>query len=314
MTEPTPDMVRHAADWHAALSSGEATEADFARCSAWQSEHPAQAEAFRRIERIMGRLDGLPPGPAREALRAGGVASRQARRLIAGGAVLGLLVPLALASADWPWITADYHTGTGEIAERVLPDGTRVTLASNSAIRIDYDRPERRIQLVRGEIMLDVARDPVRPLMVETAQGSLQALGTRFAVRRGESGADTDVIVEESSVEACAAGGNCLVLKPGDSAHLRGHHVEGPVPVPADATAWTRGLLVADAMPLAQVLAELSRYHAGFLRYDASRLADLRVSGVFPLRDTATALTALSAALPIEVHRYTGFFLAVERR
>lgn len=314
MTEPTPDMVRHAADWHAMLNSGEATEADFARCSTWQSEHPAQAEAFRRVQRIMGQLNGLPPGPAQEALRAGGVASRRARRLIGGGVMLGLVVPLALASADWSWITADYRTGTGEIAERVLPDGTRVTLASNSAIRIDYDWPERRIQLVRGEIMLDVARDPVRPLLVETTQGSLQALGTRFEVRRNESGSGTDVIVEESSVEACAAGGNCLMLKPGDLAHLSRHHVEGPVPAPPNATAWTRGLLVADATPLTQVLSELSRYHAGLLRYDASRLADLKVSGVFPLRDTATALAALSASLPIEVHRYTGFFLAVKRR
>lgn len=84
---------------------------------------------------------------------------------------------------------------------------------------------------------------------------------------------------------------------------LRWNLARLPLPVPAlpGADAWVRGMLVADAMPLQQVLQELGRYQHRWLRVDP-HVAGLPVSGAFPLDDLQRSLSMLAAthALRIE--------------
>ena len=309
MKAPAPEMVRAAASWHALLTSGEATEADLANCRAWQASHPGHAEAFRRLETLLGRFEGLPAEPARRALQAGMAAAPGARRRLAAGIGLAGLVLLLGVGPDWPWLLADHHAGIGEIREVALPDGSRLTLDTGSAVDLRYDDATRRIVLLRGDIMLDVAPDAARPLVVETPQGSLRALGTRFAVHRGVG--DTRVSVQESAVRACAAADDCLTLQPGQGARLQGQRIDGPFAAPSQAESWAQGMLVVENRPLAEVLDTLARYRRGVLRYDAAAIAHLRVSGVLPLRDTDQALAALAASLPVTLTRHTGFWVTV---
>ena len=77
---------------------------------------------------------------------------------------------------------ADLRTATGRWETRTLADGTRITQGSASAVNLRYDERRRVIELVRGEILMDVAPDAARPFLVETVHGSIQALGTRFVV------------------------------------------------------------------------------------------------------------------------------------
>lgn len=312
MKAPAPEMVRAAASWHALLGSGEATEADTARCLVWRASHPGHEEAFRRLEALLGRFDGLPAEPARRALQAGMATAPRARRRLAAGIGLAGLALLLGFGPDWPWILADYRTGIGEIREVALPDGSRITLDTGSAVDLRYDAGIRRVVLLRGDIMLDVAPDASRPLVVETPQGSLRALGTRFTVHRGP--ADTRVAVQESAVLACTTAEDCLTLRPGQGARLEARRVDGPFAAPAQTEAWAQGVLVVENRPLAEVLDALARYRRGVLRYDPATIAHLRVSGVLPLRDTDQALAALEASLPVVLTRHTRFWVAVGPR
>jgi transmembrane sensor len=313
MSEPTPDTVRRAALWHAQLTSGEATEADHRSCERWLSEHPSHAEAFRRLQAVLDRFHGLPPAPARHALQNSAVSGRAMRRRIVAGSVLSALLLIAtLGAGSWAWLAADHRSGTGEIAGLSLPDGSRATLGSGSAIDLHYDSKVRNIHLVRGEIMLDVEHDPSRPLTVQTPQGSVRALGTRFTVRQEDS--RTWVGVEESRVSACVDAENCITLHAGQAAWLAAGTIEGPFPSPPHAAAWAEGRLVVEDRPLAEVLDHLSRYHRGFLRYDPAELAGITVSGVLPLRDSGKSLAALAASLPIRLRHHSRFWIVVERR
>jgi transmembrane sensor len=69
------------------------------------------------------------------------------------------------------------------------------------------------------------------------------------------------------------------------------------------ASAWTRGWLAVEDMPLPMVLAELNRYRHTPIVFDAAALARIEVSGHFPLRDTDRALTTLARSLPLAVDR-----------
>ena len=80
--------------------------------------------------------------------------------------------------------------------------------------------------------------------------------------------------------------------------------------VPPGTDAWTRGMLVVDNARLADVVAELGRYRSGYLGVD-KRVADLRITGSFPLHDTTLALNALVPTLPVQIEQHTPWWVSV---
>ncbi|MDT4881111.1 hypothetical protein FQZ97_1169330 [compost metagenome] len=82
---------------------------------------------------------------------------------------------------------------------------------------------------------------------------------------------------------------------------------------PAAAEAWSRQRLSVRNAPLPRVLDELARHRRELLWFDDAALADLRISGVFPL-DGEEALAALAASLPIAVKRGIPGVIRIERR
>ncbi|MNW02762.1 fec operon regulator FecR [compost metagenome] len=82
---------------------------------------------------------------------------------------------------------------------------------------------------------------------------------------------------------------------------------------PAAAEAWSRQRLSVRNAPLPRVLDELARHRRELLWFDDAGLADLRISGVFPL-DGEEALAALADSLPIDVKRGIPGVIRIERR
>jgi len=63
--------------------------------------------------------------------------------------------------------------------------------------------------------------------------------------------------------------------------------------------AWTQGMLVADKMRLADFATELSRYRSGIVRVDPT-VANVRISGAYPVGDTDKALAMLVSTYPVD--------------
>jgi len=61
---------------------------------------------------------------------------------------------------------------------------------------------------------------------------------------------------------------------------------------------------------LADLVAELGRYRAGHLGV-APEVADLRITGSFPLNNTDLALKALTPALPVQIEQRTHWWVTV---
>ncbi len=81
--------------------------------------------------------------------------------------------------------------------------------------------------------------------------------------------------------------------------------------VTAATDAWTRGMLVVDNARLGDVVDELSRYRTGYLGVDKN-VADLRITGSFPLHDTTLALNALLPTLPVRIEQHTPWWVTVK--
>ncbi|MBO0988960.1 DUF4880 domain-containing protein [Delftia sp. SD018] len=321
-------VLDEAAEWLMRLHDSGATDADRAACERWRQADPQHALAWERAERLLGKLGGLPAALAMPALDRPRSHRAQRRATVARLAAL-----LAVAPAGWlawqAWYAADQRgwgsdlrTATGERRTEHLADGSRLLLDTASAVDIRFDGALRLLTLRQGAISIETAADtatPHRPFVVDTAHGRLRALGTRFTVRQEGGRADGGPVrlaVTEGAVEVTLRGAAspALVVQAGQQTVLRAGEVTSPQPLQPEATAWTHGMLMADAMPLAAFCAELSRYRPGLLQC-APEVRALRVSGSFPLGDTDRTLTMLASTYPVDVQtRMRGYWITVVAR
>lgn len=317
-------VADQAAAWLTLLMSGEADSEDRRRWQAWRAADPDHERAWQHIEAVTGRMKVMQPRAAYRALspyagpgKGHSQSRRKAIRALAWGGLAIAAVLLAPVAPTWDRLVADHSTGTGEQRRVQLDDGSLVTLNTATAVVLRFDDRVRRLELRSGEVLVETAHarrggaaDP-RPFVVETAAGTVRALGTRFVVRQWDEHAE--VVVLENAVEIVPR--NPVVgasrVAAGERVAFTPDAVERSRPVDDSAVAWSRGQLVADDMRLCDFLAELGRYRAGVLRCDPA-VAPLRLSGVFPLQDTDRILASLPAVLPVEVRRLNRYWATVE--
>jgi len=325
--EPAPDVVEQAANWHVELHSAEATDGDFAAFEQWRNQHPAHAEAYRRLESLWGRFNGLDTKPVLAVLESvlqPGSAYPKRKKLPVTAIVSALLIMtagwIAVQTGQTAYFLAEYRTPVGGRQVIELVDHSRITLNTHSAIDVDYSDNQRRITLHQGEILVEVAKNPAQLFIVETPQGTARALGTKYVVKREHDA--TTVSVIESVVEACAAHAwrdntqtACLHLQAGEAVRITVDALQQPSQIDIQSVAaWSDGMLSVDNRPLGEVLTELERYRPGRIYFNASAIQHLRVSGVFPLNDTDRSLAVLAGTLPIRISRYTPLLVIVRSR
>ncbi|MCA7989863.1 FecR domain-containing protein [Burkholderia cepacia] len=313
-----PQVARRAVEWWVDRQAGRTGEAFDAALARWRAEDPAHDAAWRHIETMQQRLGGLTAGLDPQAAHAALLSPRAGRRraavkalavlLFAGGAAW--MAEPARRAAIWP---ADLRTAVGERRTVTLADRTVVVLDTDTALDVRFDAAARRLRLLRGTIMVTSGHDdrvPARPLVVATAQGELRPLGTRFAVRQRDGATRIEVFAGAVRVQPDDAAARARVIAAGEGADFTRDAIGVQAPLDAYASAWTGGMLVASRMRLADLVAELDRYRRGSLRCDAA-VADLRVSGTYPLDDPARVLDTLKAMLPIDVHYLTRYWATV---
>jgi transmembrane sensor len=238
------------------------------------------------------------------------------RRHVLRATALALATPMLgwLSYRHLPWQvwSADFSTATGETRELTLADNSCVLLNTASAISTRFDSEARRVRHHAGEILVETAHDSAYqalPFLVQTDDGLLRALGTRFTVRKHTHG--TTLAVLQGAVQVTPAqSGQSLVVQAGEQVNFDSHQAGAVTQLLPHADAWARGTLYAQDMRLEDFLAELQRYRPGVLQC-APGVADLRVSGVFQLRDTDRILELLTQTLPVRTQARTRYWVTL---
>ncbi|MFT3721272.1 FecR domain-containing protein [Pseudorhodoferax sp.] len=316
------EVRKEAVAWYARLCSGEATEADRDAWKRWHAAHPDHQRAWRHFEALQATLDRVPGHIGATTLQA---ARRSRRRVLLG--LAGLAGSGVLASLSWrlsggagglrTWL-ADYRTGPGEQRSVVLADGSQLTLNTRTAVDLAFDAARRLVVLREGEILVRTARPgrgsggakDARPFTVQTPQGRILALGTRFTVRSDEARTVVGVLEDAVEIRAAEAPGQALRLEAGQQAVFTRDRVGTPQPVEPVFVDWPGGSLVVDGWRLEDVVRELARYRRGRLDCDPA-VAGVRVSGVFPLGDTDKALAVITRAFPVRASGMTRYWLTL---
>lgn len=203
--------------------------------------------------------------------------------------------------------TTDY----GERKLITLDSGTKITLNANSSITyydgwIYQDTVNVKLQ---GEAYFDVVSrtaDEGPVFQVETADGNIDVLGTRFAVNTWEE--NTRVVLEEgrvaiNSVRSDDRKDHKATLKPNQLAHFGSSLSEIMIESVNTKvfTSWKEGLFVFERAPLTAVARRIEKIFGKKVIIADFGLTTERVSGAVENDDLEVLLSALSQTLQITV-------------
>ncbi|WP_223503738.1 FecR domain-containing protein [Pseudomonas sp. GL-RE-29] len=299
-----------AAQWYARLHSGVATDSDRSAWNDWLVADPAHLQAWQRMAAVGEQMARVPGALASPALRGADLSRRQVVRsvlLLASASSIGWL---GWRSETSRTLFADLRSAVGERRELRLADGSSLLLNTDTSVNQRFDGQQRVLELLSGEILVTTAADPLqRPFKVLTRHGEVLALGTRFIVRSQELGGEVSVLEKAVQVSP-ALGGAMIRVEAGQSVAFNGRSAGALRRNDASVGAWQQGSIIAIDRPLSELLADISRYRSGVLRCDP-RIAQLKVSGAFPIDNTDRALAALESGLSLRVTQYSRYWVNV---
>lgn len=298
-----PSILAEAAEWFAILDSGQASKTETDQWQAWLHAHPDHQAAWSRVEFFTHKLQNLPSQAASAALNQPDLYRRRTLKTLAVLGAIGLSGWQIFQGRYLQAWTADYQTAIGATQTITLADGSKVTLDTGSAFNVEYTPELRKLQLVSGEIYIETALDKpglYRPFVVDSQQGRVRALGTRFSVRQLSGNNQVSVFADAVEIQPSTPGSSKLILHAGQNTRFNAEQIEAASTMRADRPTWTQGFLLADNLPLSEFLLQLNRYRYGYITCDP-QIATLRIVGAFPLNNTERALAMLEETLPVKV-------------
>lgn len=312
-----PPRVRDSAiDWMVRMQSGLMSATDHQALQQWRQASEAHEYAWQRVSSLallqQPGADLLSDATARRALESAGADLQRRRQVLKSVLAISLLAGMAWQGVDSTLVRsamASYRTGTGERRRWALADGSSLWLNTASAANLQLHADLRRVQLIEGELALDV-RVESRPLELLTPDAVLHSRDADLLVRHDQRGTQVTVLrglVQVRSRYEPAP----LLLESGWRTQVDSQGVHAANTTDGFlAQAWLRGILPAERMRLDDLLAELSRYRPGILRC-APQVAALRVTGSFQLDDTDAALALVARALPVRIERRSRYWVTV---
>jgi transmembrane sensor len=285
---------------------------------AWRAASARHAEAYEQVRTARARAASLASDPALLALRHEAVTRatlmRQPqhwkRRAIAAGVLLMAGGPLAAWGIEhWaprpaaPRIEESFRTGVGQQSDVLLPDGSRVTLDTDSRLSVRYGDGERRLVLEgQGWFALKPSSQPV---VISAGRRTLTADAGSFDVRADPG--QVRMLAVDGQATVRATGGAAVTLEPGTLLSVQGSTVSTRRPRSLTAiTGWRDGTIQFDDVRLADAVEELNRYRRQPIRVADPRAAGLRVSGSFRTAESPAFVDALATGFPVRVKRDSG--------
>ena len=324
--EPGDKRIAHehleaAAEWFARLRDDQADDKTRRDWHDWLQQHADHQAAWEYVMSVRQRF-AVFQADNQGRTAASVLQDRQDRRLtrrqvlgaMVGVAGAGLFGWIAYSQTSLPGIIAawraDQRTATGEIRELALGEGLRLWLNTASAVNTHIGNGTHQIALLQGEILVATSGKPERSLYVTTDQGTMRPLGTQFAVRRQAQA--TLLAVYEGAVEIrTMETAERRRIEAGEQVTFTATGIGAVETADPARKAWARGVLLAENITLGELIAELARYQYGHLGVSPA-VADLRVLGGYPLRDTDKTLSMLEAVLPIRIKRPLPWWTTVE--
>jgi transmembrane sensor len=317
----SPLALRQANEWIVRLRDEAARPADFAAFEAWLAADLDHRAAYAHAQRTVTRIRRLG-GSLSDHVETRLMVQRGRIRSVAGLAAAALLA-VGLFFGPGAFGPPAYDSAIGEQRVIALNDGSRIELNTNTKLVVRYSKDERRIELVHGEALFDVAHDAARPFIVEADGRSVRAVGTKFTVRADRGALSVLVVEGVVAVSPPAASASDQLappppyLKAGQRLDLAGGR-PALAAVPAAEIernlSWRTGWLEFNGQPLSLAASEVARYTGVRFVIDDPSLSAMPVWAYFRAEDVDGFLASLEQNGPtLFVQRKDGV-VRLERR
>lgn len=220
------------------------------------------------------------------------------------GAALSLTVILGVAGYYWyasmPEFSESIQTARAEQRAVTLPDGTVVTVNTDSNLRVQFYPHQREVQLLQGEAYFAVAPQGDHSFIVKAANTEIRVVGTAFNVRAAPS--NTYIAVNEGVVEVSSPN-HTTTLRAGHAVTINlqtGQQQHSTLP-PELVGSWKTGQLSFKNTPLYEVIEALQPYADKPISLANPRLGHHKVSGFANTTNPVGFLNALTQLLPVDV-------------
>lgn len=290
---------------------------EFLAASAWNETLPNDlADSQLDVNRLLSGSNVVHVRGSQAADRDRPNLSRPRRSLVAACAtvIAAAILVVALPVTRDLWPANRYATSVGEQRTIALPDGSIIAMNIQSRVRVAYSSEARTVYLLAGQAMFSVAHDASRPFRVHVDDTVVQAIGTKFDIRR--MGDSTTIAVIEGRVQVIAPNGHAphesfvaiaerMRLAAGEAVQvLENGALTQPAPIDlSEVNAWQQRRLVFRDDSLRDILDEFQRYNPMRIRIDGEDLSQQRYSGVWDADHPEDLLAYLSSSDTIRVTR-----------
>ncbi|BBH44282.1 FecR family protein [Pseudomonas sp. KU43P] len=303
-TQIQADPQQEALEWFSRLRQPGCDERERQAFAQW-CQAPHNAHAYAELEACWQQLHAPPARPRPRLIRV-----KRSRLGLAMG-LLFLLLLGALAYLYWPLIQrlgSELHTDPGERHSLRLADGSTLHLDSASAMNVDLRGRTRVLQLVQGQVLVEVKLDG-RAMEVQVDDARIQVFGTSLMVARH---AEHDELVVLNGKAMIVQGADQRMIAAGERVAFNDARIE-PVQKADVKTAdsWRSGHLRARDMPLGQVIERLAGYQGRRVWFMDEQPAYRRVSGDYNLDRPRETLDALAAEHQLRLYDVLGLWLIV---
>jgi transmembrane sensor len=295
-------ISEEAAEWFIDFRTTDPDAASRAQFDTWVRSSPEHLRAYLEIAAIWNESRGLetpavtdwmselaatsnviewPVGMASSAV----IDKQPSRRLAVAALLKAVLIGVGVSLGYRTLRPPIYSTDTGEQRSVRLDDGSIVELNSRARIRVRFSEDQRRVELLSGQALFQVAKSPTRPFFVHSDTTLIKAVGTQFDVDRKPGATVVTVIEGRVAVTTPSRpthSSSALLLVAGEQATLTPSSVTQPVHANVAAvTAWTQNQLVFESARLMEVAEEFNRYSDKRLVVVDKGRPELLLSGVF---------------------------------
>lgn len=211
-----------------------------------------------------------------------------------------------------------YSSGIQPRNTIVLSDGSLITLAKNSSIKLieGFSKSNREVTL-SGEAYFDIKHDAASPFKVHTSKMELVVLGTVFNVKDFADSASSEayLISGRLRVSSKVDVKNTVVLKPNESVVIADKKEKGVLPktkempfvvkridsaVNIKSLRWIHNRLKIDDEPLSGIAARLQDWYGIQIIFSDESVKNYRYSGIFESESVIQALQALQLSYPFK--------------
>jgi transmembrane sensor len=320
-----------AARWAVRLDGDNVPDEDRRAFEAWRNHSTENAAAYERVTASLRVFDDAQEDQHLDALRRAALRYQpersffNAKSIAAGIALIAVGLAALIALHGGPKFfeqapvaslyekgAADYVTRRGEKLDVTLPDGSAVTLNTDTDLDVVFDGRHRTVEILRGQAFFNVAKDPLRPFVVVAGGKQIVAVGTAFDVRFDQQRVEVLLVEGRVVVENVTQAGSTLPVAETSKASIQLNAGEALVATDEEVVRapaqdaerllkWRDGLIEFDDTTLAEAVAEFNRYSSQTISIEDPTLAKLPISGVFRTNSQRKFLEAVTSVHPVAI-------------